>query len=125
MEPTNGARPNPDNRAKLVDARLKAFYHPGLLDEAEVEASKNFHIEHWIRMAESAIQTDHRQSLYGNLTPTLEQTVLDCPSNEIPPDLQRVLVKDLAFMEGHVRAFRLLMEILEEARNRCQPGPKG
>lgn len=119
------ARPNPDNRAKLVDARLKAFYRPSLLDRGEVEASRNFHIEHWIRMAQSAIQADHRQSFYGNLTPSLEQTVLDSPGTEIPPDLQRVLIKDLAFMEGHVQAFRMLMDLLEEARNRCQSGSRG
>lgn len=76
-------------------------------------------------MAQSAIQADHRQSFYGNLTPSLEQTVLDSPGTEIPPDLQRVLIKDLAFMEGHVQAFRMLMDLLEEARNRCQSGSRG
>jgi len=112
-------KPN-EKRARLnrAEHRLKKFYQPGSnqLDPAQVKASRDFHVEHWLRMAETMIRKDHQAYYYGGLSSNLETTLAEYPADEIPPDLQQVILRDLAFLEGHVEAFRYISKILKQAR---------
>lgn len=109
-----------EQRARLSRAehRLKKFYQPGSnqLDPQQVRASRDFHVEHWLRMAETMIRKDHQAYYYGGLSSNLETTLAEYPADEIPPDLQQVILRDLAFLEGHVEAFRYVSKILRQAR---------
>lgn len=82
-------------------------------DEAEVEASRAFHIRYWLGLAESAIAADHRQSCYGSLTPNIRGLIESIP-NALGVDRETIelLRKDLAFLEGHVKAYRQIVESL-------------
>lgn len=109
-----------EQRARLIRAerRLKTFYQPGSnqLDTGQVAASRDFHIEHWLRMAETMIRKDHQAAYYGGLSSNLEATLADYPGEAIPLDLQQVILRDLAFLEGHVEAFRYVHRVLQRAR---------
>lgn len=110
-----------EQRARLnrAERRLKKFYQPGSkqLDAGQIESSRDFHIEHWLRMAETMIRKDHQASYYGGLTSNLEATLADHPGDDIPIDLQQVILRDLAFLEGHVEAFRYVNRVLQQARS--------
>jgi hypothetical protein len=82
---------------------------------AEVEASRHFHIEYWLGLAENAIAGDHRHSCYGSLTPDI-RTQLEEISNPLSADKETVaaLRRDLAFLEGHVRAYQELIQALRD-----------
>ena len=82
-------------------------------DKAEVEASRAFHVEYWLGLAESAIAGDHRQACYGSLTPNIRSLVESIPS-PLGADQETIalLRKDLAFLEGHVKAYRQIVEAL-------------
>jgi hypothetical protein len=82
-------------------------------DAAEVEASRAFHIEYWLRMAESAIAGDHRKSCYDSLTPNIRSLIETIP-NPLSADRETIalLRKELAFLEGHVTAYRQIVEAL-------------
>jgi hypothetical protein len=82
-------------------------------DEAEVEASRAFHIEYWLGVAKSAIAGDHRQSCYGSLTPNI-RGLIESISDPLRADEETIalLRKDLAFLEGHVKAYRQIVEAL-------------
>ena len=82
-------------------------------DKAHVEASRAFHIEYWLGLAESAIAGDHRQSCYGSLTPNIRSLIESIP-NPLEADQETIalLRKDLAFLEGHVTAYRQIVEAL-------------
>jgi hypothetical protein len=82
-------------------------------DEAEVEASRAFHIEYWLGLAESAIAGDHGQSCYGSLTPNIRSLIESIPNPLCAdPETIALLRKDLAFLEGHVKAYRQIVEAL-------------
>jgi len=82
-------------------------------DAAEVEASRAFHMEYWLRLAESAIAGDHRESCYGSLTPNLRNLIQSIPDpRRADGDTIALLRKDLAFLEGHVKAYRQILEAL-------------
>ena len=82
-------------------------------DQAEVEASRAFHVEYWLGLAEAAIAGDHRQSCYGSLTPNIRSLIESIP-NPLGADQETIalLRKDLAFLEGHVKAYRQIVEAL-------------
>lgn len=82
-------------------------------DAADVEASRAFHIEYWLGLAESAIAGDHRQSCYGGLTPNL-RSLIESISNPLSADKETLATirRDLAFLEGHVKAYRQIVEAL-------------
>jgi hypothetical protein len=82
-------------------------------DAAEVEASRAFHIEHWLRIAESAIAGDHRNSCYASLTPNIRGLIESIP-NPLNADQETIalLRRELAFLEGHVTAYRQILEAL-------------
>lgn len=81
--------------------------------EADVEASRAFHIRYWLGLAESVIAGDHRQSCYGSLTPNIRSLIESIP-NALGADRETIelLRKDLAFLEGHVKAYRQIVETL-------------
>ena len=80
---------------------------------AEIEASRVFHIEYWLRLAESAIARDHRESCYGSLTPNIRSLIESIPDPlHAGPETITLLRKDLAFLEGHVKAYRQIVEAL-------------
>lgn len=82
-------------------------------DVAEVEASRAFHIEYWLRMAETAIAGDHRKSCYDSLTPNIRSLIESIPT-PVSADRETItlLRKELAFLEGHVKAYRQIVEAL-------------
>jgi hypothetical protein len=106
------------DRRDLVERRLEKLLGPPAkpLDQAEIDASRNFHIEHWLKMAERAIQRDHSKLYYSGLSPNLEATVAQHEGNELPPELAATIRNDLAFMQGHIEAFRFINEVLAKAR---------
>jgi hypothetical protein len=82
-------------------------------EPAEVEASRTFHIKYWLSLAESAIAGDHRESCYGSLTPNIRSLIESIPNPlRADPETIALLRKDLAFLEGHVRAYRQIVEAL-------------
>lgn len=105
-------------RARRVEHRLRSFHDPERtpLNPAQIRASRNFHIEHWLRMAETAIRRDHQVAFYQGLSANLDATLADYPSDEIPEELQEAIRQDLAFMEGHIQAFQYICRYLEDAR---------
>src|SRR3989442_15234905 len=113
-------------RLRIVERRLKSFYDPKKqeLERRQVEASRDFHMEHWLSLAEAVIQRDHQKFFYGALSPNLKATIADYPSDDFPPEMQQTILKDLAFMEGHVEAFRQVSRILKEARKQTPEGLK-
>ncbi len=98
------------DRSVLAEQKLSTFASLEL-NAAEVRASRDFHVRHWLRLAEAAIQEDHRESLYGALAPAVETTLAES-GEPVAPELQRAILSDLAFMEGHVQAFRLILAAL-------------
>jgi hypothetical protein len=103
-------------RRDTVEHRLKRFTEP--LDSEAVRASREFHLRHWLSLAEEAIQRDHLAAFYRGLQPNVEGAVLDHTGDDFPVELQRSIMADLAFMEGHLQAFRDVMGILQAARNK-------
>jgi hypothetical protein len=103
-------------RRELVEHRLKKFTEQ--LEPSAVESSREFHLRHWLSIAEQAIQRDHGATFYGGLQQSVEDMVAEHPSDEFPPELQRAVLADLAFMEGHLQAFREVATLLRAARNR-------
>ena len=113
------------NSAKSPENRLLDLWavHDLTPDPAEVEASRNFHVEYWLGLAESAIASDHRQSCYGSITPDIRAQLEGIP-NPLRADQEMVaaLRRDLAFLEGHVRAYQDVIRALREmAAARRQP----
>lgn len=94
-------------------------------DSGEIEASRQFHLQYWLGLAEFAIARDHRQSCYGSLTPNIRQ-LLDSMPNPCCADEQTVatLKHDLAFLEGNVRAFRDVVAALRSLKEYCAPVPE-
>lgn len=84
-------------------------------DPAEVAASRRFHINYWLGLAESAIAKDHRATCYGSLTANIKE-ILAGISDPLTVDRETVatLRHDLAFLEGHIQAYR---EIIDALRN--------
>jgi hypothetical protein len=114
------------NTPKSSENRLLDLWavHDLTPDPGEVEASRNFHIEYWLGLAESAIAADHRQTCYGSLTPDIREQLEDI-ANPLSADKATVaaLRRDLAFLEGHVRAYRDVIQALRDlaAARRQQP----
>lgn len=98
-------------RNGVVERRLARFASLRL-DPAEVQASRDFHFQHWLKVAEAAIRKDHRELYYGALTPNLQALVADYPDDKLPPEVQETILKDLAFMEGHLAALRKILALL-------------
>lgn len=103
------------NRTRLVEARLKRF-RSLRLDPAEIRASRDFHKAHWLNVAEAAIRAEHRELFYRGLSANVEEAVAGYPEDRIPPALQKAVLRDLAFMEGHLQAFREVLQTLEGFR---------
>jgi hypothetical protein len=103
-------------RRELVEHRLRKFTEAP--DPAVIESSRSFHLQHWLSLAEQAIQRDHGQTYYGGLQQSLEDMVAEHPSDEFSPELQRAIVADLAFMEGHLQAFREISALFSDAKKR-------
>jgi hypothetical protein len=106
---------SPRERAKRVEDRLKRF-RSLRLDPAEVKASREYHLKHWLSVAEDAIRADHRELFYRGLTANVENAVANYPEDRLPPALQRAVLRDLAFMEGHLEAFRDILRLIERLR---------
>jgi hypothetical protein len=106
-------------RRDLVNHRLKNFSES--VDPAAVEASRQFHLRHWLHLAAGAVQKDHCEAFYRGLEPNLESAVAEYPGDALPADLQRAVLADLAFMEGHLAAFREIMQVLGDAHGRTKP----
>ena len=104
-------------RTETAERRLRRF-QTRRLDPDEVRASRDFHLRHWMALAQSAIQRDHRELFYSALSPGLEASLADYPDDEIPPELQAAVLRDMAFMEGHLQAFREVLRLLDEAAAR-------
>ncbi len=106
-------------RVHLVEDRLKRFATLQL-DPGKVRASRDFHIEHWLELAEAAIRADHRELFYEGLARNVEDAVALHPAQDLPADLQSAVLEDLAFMQGHLEGFREVLKMLARAR---QPKP--
>lgn len=106
----------PRERARLVEERLRRF-RTLRLNAAEVKASREFHLTHWLAVAEAAIRADHRELFYRGLAANVENAVANYPEDRLPPSLQRAVLRDLAFMEGHLAAFRDMMRLIERLRS--------
>jgi hypothetical protein len=106
-------------RRTLVEHRLGAFREA--VNPEVVEASRQFHLRHWLELAGGLIQREHRDAFYRGLQPNLENLVAEHPGDDFPPELQRAILDDLAFMEGHLQAFRQVMQLLNEAQTRNDP----
>jgi hypothetical protein len=102
------------NRARLVEQRLRRF-RSLRLDPAEVCASRDFHLRHWLQVAEAAVRTDHRELFYRGLAENVESTVADYPDDRLTPAMQKTVLRDLAFMEGHLEALRHVLKLLQAA----------
>lgn len=100
-------------RRELVEHRLRKFTEE--LDPTAVQSSREFHLRHWLALAEQAVQRDHGATFYGGLQRSVEDMVAEHPSDEFPPELQRAVLADLAFMEGHLQAFREISNLLRAA----------
>ncbi len=96
---------------KAPERELHAF--AGSVDPEEIRRSREFHVRHWIEMAKNVIRNDHRESIYRDLSPELEGSIKQYMSGGASPDLQAAILRDLAFMEGHVQAYRLILEALD------------
>jgi hypothetical protein len=103
----------------LVDYRLRKFCEA--VNPEVVEASREFHLRHWLELARQLVQREHREAFYRGLQPNLENLVVEHPGDDFPPELQRAILDDLAFMEGHLQAYRELMQLLNEAQTRNDP----
>jgi hypothetical protein len=102
------------SRARRVEERLGRF-RSLCLDPAQVRASREFHLRHWLEVAQAAIRADHRELFYGGLSPNVESTIADYPDDQLAPAAQTAVLRDLAFMEGHLEAFRDVLKLLESA----------
>jgi hypothetical protein len=101
-----------------VERRIKRFTER--MDPEAVRASRDFHLRHWLAMAKEAIERDHAAAYYGGLQPNVEAAVAEHPGDDLPTDLQRAVMADLAFMEGHLEAFREILRRLEPPQHeRC------
>jgi hypothetical protein len=45
----------------------------------------------------------------------VEDTLADYPEDELPLELQAAVLRDIAFMEGHLQAYREVLHLLEKA----------
>ncbi|HWQ52346.1 MAG TPA: hypothetical protein VN442_01590 [Bryobacteraceae bacterium] len=102
-------------RTRLVEDRLKRF-RSLKLDPAEIQASRKFHLAHWLTVAEDAVRREHREMYYNGLSANLEEALASYPDSRIPPALQKAVLRDLAFMEGHLQAFRETLDALARLR---------
>lgn len=103
-------------RVRVVEERLKRFRNLCLNPE-EVKASRDFHLTHWLDVAEAAIRADHRELFYNGLAKNVENAVADYPEDRLPRGLQKAVLRDLAFMEGHLAAFREIIRMIERLRS--------
>jgi hypothetical protein len=101
-------------RAEKAERRFRGFA-TRRLDPDEVRASRDFHLRHWMAVAQTAIQRDHRELYYGALSPAVEAALADHPQEELPAELQAAVLRDMAFMEGHLQAYREVLRLLEKA----------
>lgn len=102
-------------RAEKVEHRLRRFASLRL-DPAEVRASREFHLLHWLRIAEISVRQDHRELFYRGLSPSVEGVVADYPEDDLPTELQAAVLRDLAFLEGHLQAYRDVLRLLRALR---------
>ncbi len=100
-------------RTEKAEQRLRRFANRRL-DPDEVRASRDFHLRHWMAVAQTAIQRDHRELYYEALSPAVEAALADYPEDELPLELQAAVLRDLAFMEGHLEAYREVLRLLEQ-----------
>jgi len=114
--------PTTRDRTARVEERLKLFRNLRL-GPAEIRASRDFHLAHWLELAEAAIRKDHAELYYAGLSPNVEETVAGYPDDRLPPAMQKTVLRDLAFMEGHLQALREVLELLRRARK--PPEPQG
>jgi hypothetical protein len=84
-------------RTRLVEERLRKF-RSLRLDCAEVRASRDFHIRHFLKIAEAAIRADHSELYYHGLSANVQETVAGYPDENLPPAMQKTILRDLAFM---------------------------
>lgn len=114
------------NSSQTADRRLLDLWaiYDLTPDGAEIEASRRFHLQYWLGLAEFAIARDHRQSCYGSLTANIRQ-LLDSIQDPLSADEQTVatLKHDLAFLEGNVRAFRDVVAALRKLKESCERVP--
>jgi hypothetical protein len=103
-------------RRDTAEHRLKLFSEK--LDPEAVRASREFHVRHWLSLAKDAIQRDHVTAYYQGLQQNVESAIAEHPEDRLPPDLQRAILADLAFMEGHLQAFREVIKLLDETLHR-------
>ena len=101
-------------RAEKAEQRFRRFA-TRRLDPDEIRASREFHLRHWMAVAQAAIQRDHRELYYTALSPAVEATLADYPQDELPLELQAAVLRDMAFMEGHLQAYREVLRLLEKA----------
>ena len=114
--------------AQTVDRKLLDLWsvHDLTPDPAEIEASRRFHIQYWLGLAELAIARDHRQSCYGSLATNIRELLssVDDPFTA-EPEIVASIRHDLAFLEGNVQAYReiirALRKVLEEYRGPEKP----
>lgn len=88
------------------------------LDRAEIKASHDFHVQHFLNIAEAAIRNHHREMYYGALTTNVEDVVGHYPAEQLPAELQEAVLKDMAFMEGHLEAFGEVLRAIEELKKK-------
>ena len=100
-------------RVEKAEQRFRCFA-TRRLDPDEVRASRDFHLRHWMAVAQTAIQQDHRELYYAALSPAVESTLADHPHDDLPLELQAAVLRDMAFMEGHLQAYREVLRLLEE-----------
>jgi hypothetical protein len=101
-------------RRHTVERRLARFSEQ--IDPEAVRASREFHLRHWAAMAERAIQADHAETYYRGLLPNVENAIAEHPADDLPAELQRSIMADIAFMEGHLQAFREIVRVLRQGR---------
>jgi hypothetical protein len=84
-------------------------------DPDEIAASRRFHLDYWLGLAESAIAEDHRMTCYGSLTPNIGELLAGIP-DPFAADTATIatLRHDLAFLEGHIRAYRDVVAALRK-----------
>lgn len=112
------SRMESESRRRQAERRLTELFRSraDALDPKEIAASREFHLAHWLRIAEEAIRHDHRKLFYEALAPQLE-SLLACSDENVSPELLAAIRKDLSFMEGHVQAFRAVLAALEQVRS--------
>ncbi len=110
------------NSLQTADRRLLDLWaiHDLTPDPKEIEASRQFHLQYWLGLAEFAIARDHRQSAYSSLTPNIRQLLNEIP-NPAGADAQTIetLRHDLAFLEGNVQAFQTVVAMLRKLKETC------